>query len=113
VRLLDVQYGDVDAERAAFEAAHPGLLTRIDDLDAYADLEGVAAAMAACEAVVTVSNVTAHIAGAIGQDTWLVHPGAHAPFSYWVPDASGRCLWYPSMRIAGDRIGSIVEALRS
>ena len=44
VRLLDVQYGDVDAERAAFARAHPGLLARFEDLDAYADLEGVAAA---------------------------------------------------------------------
>lgn len=100
VRLLDVQYGDVGAERAAFEAAHPALLTRLQDLDTYADLEGVAAAMAACECVVTASNVTAHLAGAIGQKTWVVYPGTHAPFSYWVPDAEGRCMWYPSIRIA-------------
>jgi len=111
VRLLDVQYGDVEAERAAFERAHPGLLTHFDDLDAYADLEGVAAAMAACEGVVSVSNVTAHIAGAIGRKTWLLHPESHAPFSYWVPASNGHALWYPSVRIVANDMDSVVREL--
>lgn len=99
VRLLDVQYGDVDDDRAAFERAHPGLMTRIDGLDAYADLEGVAAALAACEAVVTTSNVTAHLAGAIGRRTFLAYPEARSPFFYWIAGDAGRSPWYPSVEI--------------
>jgi tetratricopeptide (TPR) repeat protein len=101
-RLLDVQYGDVEAEREAFVRRHPGILTKLDDLDAYTDLEGVAAALAACEAVVTSSNVTAHLAGAIGQATYLAYMEARAPFAYWVPDGKGNCLWYPSIKIVTD-----------
>jgi tetratricopeptide (TPR) repeat protein len=101
VKLLDVQYGNVDVERAAFMKAHPGLLTRLDELDTYADLEGVAAAIAACEAVVTASNVTAHIAGAIGARTLLVFLGP-PPFAYWAADASGHSPWYPSVEIVAD-----------
>lgn len=116
VRLLDVQYGDVDAERAEFMRRHPGLLTRFDDLDAYADLEGVAAAMAACERVATSSNVTAHVAGAIGQRTQLVYLGAQPPFSYWAAGRDGRCLWYPSVEIVADpawhRWQDAVEGIR-
>lgn len=103
-RLLDVQYGDAAAEREAFVRAHPGLLTRLEDLDPYADLEGVAAAMAACESVVTASNVTAHLAGATGRPTRLVWLGPRPPFSYWTPGPDGRCLWYPSVELAHDRI---------
>jgi len=100
-RLLDLQYGDVAAERAAFEAKHPGVLVRLDDLDTYANLEGIAAAMQACERVVTASNANAHLAGAIGKLTTLAFVGT-APFHYWVPGPGGRSLWYPSVEIAID-----------
>ena len=38
-------------------------------------------------------------------DFWTVpgYLGANPPFHYWVPDASGRCIWYPSVRIVTDR----------
>ena len=103
VRLLDLQYGDLAAERAAFESRHPGALVRLPGLDLHDDLEGVFAAIEACDAVVTTSNVTAHFAGAIGKETLLVYLGGNAPFHYWVPGPDGRSLWYPSVRIVSAR----------
>jgi len=100
-RLLDLQYGDVDAERAAFEVKHPGVLMRLEDLDTYKDLEGIVAAMQACERVVTASNANAHLAGAIGKPTTLAFVGT-APFHYWVPGPDGRSLWYPSVEVMVD-----------
>jgi tetratricopeptide (TPR) repeat protein len=97
-RLVDLQYGDTAAEREAFARAG-GRLARLDDLDLFNDLDGLIAAIAACDLVVTTSNVTAHLAGAIGKRTLVVFPGARAPFHYWSsPD--GRSLWYPSVEIA-------------
>jgi ADP-heptose:LPS heptosyltransferase len=98
VRLLDLQYGDTTAERAAFAAAG-GMLLRLADLDLFNDLDGVLAAIQACDLVVTTSNVTAHFAGALGKPTWLVYPAGNSPFYYWVPGEDGSCLWYPSVRI--------------
>jgi Tfp pilus assembly protein PilF len=98
--LLDLQYGDVEAERREFEARHPGRLARIPGLDLREDLEGVAAALVAAARVVTVSNATAHLAGALGVATELLIPRGWPPFSYWAPGANGRSLWYPSVRIA-------------
>jgi tetratricopeptide (TPR) repeat protein len=98
-RLLDLQYGDVSEERTAFEARHPGMLRRLDGLDTFNDFEGVLAAIEACERVVTASNVTAHLAGAIGKATSLLLAAATPPFHYWVPGAGGRSLWYPSVEI--------------
>lgn len=98
VRLLDLQYGDTAAERAAFAAAG-GTLVHLPDLDLFHDLEGVLAAIQACDLVVTTSNVTAHFAGALGKATALVYPAGDSPFYYWVPGEDGRCLWYPSVRI--------------
>ena len=96
-RLLDLQYGDVDAERAVFESRHPGVLARIEGLDLRDDLEGVAAALVACGRLVTTSNATAHLAGALGVPTELWLPRGWAPFSYWVALPGGRSPWYPSV----------------
>ena len=102
LRLVDVQYGDVDAERAELERGHPGLLVRIPGLDAYSDLEGVMAAIVACARVVTTSNVVAHLGGALGVPTTVVFLGGPAPFHYWDAVQGPRSLWYPSVEVAGD-----------
>src|SRR6185503_17679334 len=57
LRLLDVQYGDTRTEREAFAAAG-GRLERLGELDLFGDLDGVLAAIEACDVVVTTSNVT-------------------------------------------------------
>jgi ADP-heptose:LPS heptosyltransferase len=59
----------------------------------------VLALIDACDVVVTTSNATAHLAGAVGKETLLVHLSANQPFHYWVPKADGTSLWYPSVRI--------------
>ena len=115
--LVDLQYGDTGDERADF-AAQGASLARLAGLDLFHDIEGVLAAIDACDVVLTTSNVTAHLAGALGKRTILVHLGANPPFHYWACDAAGQSLWYPSMRIitdarwneavetAGERIGA-------
>lgn len=102
LELLDLQYGDTAAERERF-AAGGGRLRRIADLDLFDDIDGVLAAVQACDVVVTTSNVTAHFAGVLGKPAFLFYLAANPPFHYWVPDASGRCIWYPSVRIVTDR----------
>ncbi len=97
-RLLDLQYGDTQAERDDFARAG-GRLDRLEELDLFDDIDGVLAAIEACDLVVTTSNVTAHLAGGLGKRTWLVYLGADSPFHYWVPRPDGWSLWYPSVEI--------------
>jgi tetratricopeptide (TPR) repeat protein len=101
-RLVDVQYGDVDAERAAFEAAHPGVLLRPRGVDPFSDLEGVLAVLEACGEAVTASNAVAHLAGAAGVRATVVLLGARSPFHYWDALEGSRSLWYPSLTVARD-----------
>jgi tetratricopeptide (TPR) repeat protein len=96
-RLLDLQYGDTVAEREEFARAG-GRLARLDGLDLRNDLDGLIAAIEACDIVVTTSNVTAHLAGAVGKRTLLVFLNARPPFHYW-SSPHGRSLWYPSVEI--------------
>jgi hypothetical protein len=97
-RLVDVQYGEAQEERAAFDAAHPGVRVSLP-FDAFSDLEGVLAAIEACGEAVTASNVTAHLAGASGTPTTLVMPGGRSPFHYWDAAEGSRSLWYPSLTV--------------
>lgn len=97
-RLVDLQYGDTTAEREAF-AREGGRLEHLADLDLFNDVDGLLALIEACDVVVTTSNVTAHLAGAIGKRTLLVYLAANPPFHYWVPTAAGRSPWYPSVEI--------------
>ena len=99
LRLVDLQYGDATEERSRFR----GELTRIDGLDVFNDLDGVLAAIEACEVMVTTSSVTAHLAGALGKRTLLVFLGGLPPFHYWSLVGGRRSLWYPSVEIVSDR----------
>lgn len=98
VRLVDLQYGDTASERRAFAAAGGQLLSD-ESLDRFKDLDGLLALIAACDVVVSTSNVTAHLAGCLGKRTLLVYPAANPAFHYWVPDARGRSYWHPSVEI--------------
>jgi Flp pilus assembly protein TadD len=100
MQFVDLQYGDTRAERHAIEMATGARLAHFDTVDYYHDLEEVLAIIEACDLVITTSNVTAHLAGALGKRTWLLFPSDRAPFHYWQPDAaSRRSLWYPSVEI--------------
>lgn len=101
VRLVDLQYGDTEAERRTFAAAGGRLLSD-EGLDRFKDLDGLLALIAACDVVVSTSNVTAHLAGCLGKRTLLVYPAANPVFHYWVPDARGRSYWHPSVEIVTD-----------
>lgn len=100
--LVDLQYGDVAAERHAFDRAHPAARFQLAGLDTFADLEGLLALIDCCDVVVTTSNATAHFAGALGKRTWVVYLEANAPFHYWVAGPDGRSLWYPSVQVMTD-----------
>ena len=47
---------------------------------------------------ITVSNSTAHLAGALGVRTILIKPDNHASFHYWNYD-DGKTPWYESVNI--------------
>src|SRR5207237_2877936 len=91
LRLVDLQYGDTRDERARFG----GELARLDELAVFNDLDGLLAAIEACDVMVTTSSVTAHLAGALGKRTLLLFTGGLPPFPYWTLVGGAHSLWYP------------------
>lgn len=94
VQFIDLQYGDTAAERA--QAG--GRLIHVDGLDVRNDLDGLAALIGACDVVVTVSNTTAHLAGALGKPVLLMLTTGVARHWYW-HEGRADSPWYPSLRL--------------
>lgn len=95
VTFVNLQYGDCKEAIAKVKAdigveiANPRLmdpLLGIDDLASLID---------ALNLVITVSNTTAHVAGGLGKETWVLTPQGPGRLWYWGRDR-GQSLWYPS-----------------
>jgi tetratricopeptide (TPR) repeat protein len=97
-RFIDLQYGDTAAERDAVRQELAVQVERVEDVDNLNDIEALAALITACDLVLTVSNTTAHLSGALGKPTWILLPFGNARFWYWFRDRQDSP-WYPRVRI--------------
>lgn len=98
VRFIDLQYGETDAEREEVRKSLGIDVQRLPDIDAFHDMDGLAALIRACDLIVTTSNTTAHLAGAVGAPTLLMVPFASGRHWYWHEERTDSP-WYPSMRL--------------
>lgn len=90
---ISLQYGDVAADIATIQAFGVELwsdpaVNSLDDLDVFA------AQVASLDAVVTISNTTAHMAGALGIPTVVV---LDDKFHLTWPVGANHTPWYPSV----------------
>jgi hypothetical protein len=118
VRLVNLQYGRVQPQiEVAFERTGIELLQH-PAVDITRDLEGLAGLIACCDLVVSVGNVTAHLAGALGRRSWVLLPQVAG--WRWMEEGE-HCPWYDSLRLfrqhrRGEWTGvlaAIREALRT
>ncbi len=98
VRFVDLQYGDTAEERERLKRERGLTLHHLEDLDLTKDIDGLAALIAACDLTITVSNTTAHVAGAVGAPVWVLLPAKLGKFWYWGHEGE-RTVWYDSPRI--------------
>ena len=71
VVLVNLQYGDVEDEIREFKDATGIEVVQCASVD-NEDLDGLAALIEVCDLVVSTSNVTVHMAGALAKDTWVL-----------------------------------------
>jgi tetratricopeptide (TPR) repeat protein len=97
-RFVDLQYGDTSAEREAVARDVGVRVEHLDDIDNFSDIDGLAALITACDLVVTVSNTTAHLAGALGKEAYVLVPFGQARMWYWFHDRLDSP-FYPDIKI--------------
>lgn len=95
-RFVSLQYG-VGPEDAAIKRLGLTNLLIDGEVDALKSLDASAAQVGAMDLVITVSNTTAHLAGAQNIPVWTLLPDGPGCFWYWFRDRTDSP-WYPSMR---------------
>ena len=99
--FINLQYGDVDNEIRQLDQRG---ITIYDDksIDKFNDLESLFAITSLCDMVITTSNVTAHIAGALKIKVFLLLPKYRGRVWYW--EDQNISSWYPSIEIIEQEI---------
>ncbi|MBI5275206.1 MAG: tetratricopeptide repeat protein [Burkholderiales bacterium] len=102
LRFVNLQYGPVHDEIEAVRDRLGIDIHQVPGLDPFDDIEGLLALIDACDIVVTTSNVTAHLAGAIGKRAAVLVPAGKGRIWYWHAGEQ-HSLWYPSLRMFGQQ----------
>ena len=114
--FVNLQYGDVSGEVARTCALTDAPIETVPGVDLFDDIDGLATLIEACDIVVTISNSTAHLAGALGKPTLLLVPRFTGRMWYWNTRAGEASPpWYPTVRVLrqhrqGDWSGPLHEA---
>jgi len=97
VSFVNLQYGTVEQDIAEAAARLGTTVHMAHDVDLFSDIDGLVALIDRCDVVVTIDNVTAHLAGAIGKPAAVLVPTGRSRHWYW--GGEGQSLWYPSLRL--------------
>ncbi len=98
ITFVSLQYEN-QADSSTEDPCWPAELVQFKSVDNYNDIDGLASLILACDCVVTCSNSTAHLAGALGVRTCLLLPFGRGRFWYWDNRDGVRSKWYPSVQI--------------
>jgi tetratricopeptide (TPR) repeat protein len=96
--FINLQYGDTKEEVDNIFNQYGIEILTMNEIDNFNDIDGLASLIDACDYIVTSSNVTAHIAGALNKKTYILIPYESGKIWYW-GESENKSLWYPSIEI--------------
>ena len=73
-RLVCLQYGNVAEEISELKNKFNIDITTVPNIDNHNDIDGLASLIMACDTIVSTTNVTVHLAGALGKDVHVLLP---------------------------------------
>ena len=68
--FIDLQYTDTSKERNDFFERFGKKILKIDGKDYFNDIEGLTSTIDACDLILSISNINAHLSGAILKNTF-------------------------------------------
>jgi tetratricopeptide (TPR) repeat protein len=98
ITFVSLQYNPPLEELELFQSTHKVNIKNFNEVDLFNDIDSLCSLIDACDFVVTISNLNAHLAGALGKKTFLLAPFSRGRLWYWHEKMS-RSLWYPSVEI--------------
>ena len=100
--IINLQYGSIEEDKRYISSQKKYLKT-FDDLDLFNDIESCMGLLKNLDLFITVSNSTAHFAGALGIPTILICPKKSSTYYYWNTD-DGSSIWYKNIKVLGIEI---------
>ena len=97
--FVNLQYESQPAEIAEIRATLGVEIICDNTVDLSGDIDAAAAQVAAMDLIISVSNTTVHIAGALNVPVWNIIPGYNASGMWHWFYESEESPWYPSMKI--------------
>ena len=94
--FINLQYGDVKEELEQFHLQTNLMIYQDEKIDSLRSLDDFSAQTSALDLVISTSNTTVHMAGALGKQVWTLLP--YIPDWRWMLDREDTP-WYPSMRL--------------
>ena len=94
--FINLQYGDIKPELEHFQSETGFRIHHDREIDSLRNLDDFGAQVSALDLVISTSNTTAHIAGALGKGTWILLP--YMPDWRWMLNRK-KSLWYPRMTL--------------
>ena len=98
VEFVSLQYGSTKDEINFVEKKIGKKIHTIEELDIYNDIDGLVSLISECDFVVTTSNITAHLTGAIAKKGIVLLPFSKGKIWYW-HSGVGQSIWYPSLEL--------------
>ncbi len=95
--IINVQYGDISSEIEDLKKKNLNIYN-FKDIDLFNDFDSLISILKNIDVFVTVSNSTAHFAGAIGVPTILICPNKSSTYYYW-DYKNGKTPWYESVSV--------------
>ena len=94
--FINLQYGNIKQELNEFQKHNNLKIHQDKEIDSLSNLDDFAAQISALDLVISTSNTTVHLAGALGKQVWTLLP--HIPDWRWTLEREDT-LWYPKMRL--------------
>jgi hypothetical protein len=97
--FIDLQYGETDIEKKGLPLDIQGKIIRDTNVNPLKNMTTFADQVRALDLVITTSNTTAHVAGALGRPTWTLVPRLGPGWLWYWFDQTEQCPWYPKMNL--------------
>ena len=94
--FVNLQYGDIQTDLTLLSARNREVFFDTN-IDLFNDIDGLSSLVNECDFIITIGNVTAHIAGFFGRKCFLLLPRNFETIWYWHDDV--KSTWYPNTEI--------------
>jgi len=100
IEFVNLQYGETLKEIEKLKKETGLAIVDKKNIDKKNDIRKLLILIDSCDFVITTSNATAHFAGALNKETYLLVPENNGKLWYWHHrSTNNHSLWYPSVKI--------------